>query len=63
MPFPVPCVTEAERPKFPVLTDINLETATPMQKAAALARDSEAIDRFAQAVDALFLKCVQKGTS
>lgn len=62
MPYPVPCVTEAERPKFPDLTDINLDTATPMQKAAALARDAEAIDRYAQAVDALFQKCV-KGAS
>jgi hypothetical protein len=44
------------------MTQIDLATATLEQKAAALARDAEALDRYAAAVDALFLRCV-KGQS
>ena len=62
VPVPVPCVTEAEKPQMPSMTQIDLATATLEQKAAALARDAEALDRYAAAVDALFLRCV-KGQS
>jgi hypothetical protein len=52
VPVPVPCVTEAERPVLPEMTPIDLATATIDQKAAALARDAEALERYAVACSA-----------
>jgi hypothetical protein len=61
VPVPVPCVTEAERPVLPDMTAVDFATATIEQKTAALARDAEALDRYATAVDALFIRCIKGG--
>lgn len=66
VPKPVPCFTEAEQPRPPAPTAIDLATATTDQKAAALAADAEALANYARLVDALLLKClaiVQKGVT
>jgi hypothetical protein len=57
VPVPVPCFTEAERPVQPAPTPIDLDNATPSQKAAALAADSLADQLFMDAVEGLFLRC------
>jgi len=59
-PVPVPCFTEAERPVPPVPTPIDLDHATVDQMAAALAADSKLDELYAQAVDALYLKCLNR---
>lgn len=61
VPIPVPCFTEAERPVLPPPTPIDLEHATPSQKAAANAADDINETNFRALVDALFLKCVKPG--
>ena len=60
VPVPVPCFTEADRPKLPPPTAL-VDNATAEQKAAAVVADAEALARYAEAVDALFLKCVKTG--
>lgn len=60
VPIAVPCFTEAERPRLPDPSPINLDTATVDQMAAAIAADDLADQLFARAVDQLFILCQRR---
>ena len=57
IPTPVPCFTEAERPKPPEPTPIDLEHATVDQMAAAMAADDENQRLYLAALEALIIRC------
>jgi hypothetical protein len=57
---PVPCFTEAERPRLEPPTPIDLDTADVSQKAKALAADMENERLFAAEVDRLFEICMKR---
>lgn len=61
-PIAAPCFTEAERPVLAPPTPVDPETATTEQLAAAELADAEALRDYSRAVDALFIRCLQKGT-
>jgi len=54
---PVPCFTEAERPRLAPPTTVDIDRATVDQLAAALSADMENERLFTAAVDSLFMKC------
>lgn len=58
VPTPVPCFTEDQRPRLPMPTPINPETATTEQLAAAELADSLALLDYSERVDKLFLLCI-----
>lgn len=60
VPVPVPCIDEATRPRLPPPTPLAVN-ATAEQKAAAVVADAEALARYAESVDALFLRCIKLG--
>ncbi len=60
VPFAVPCMTDADRPRLPPPVALPSD-ATAEQKAAAIVADAEALARYADSVDALFLRCTKTG--
>ena len=60
VPVAVPCIDAATRPKMPQPVPL-AEGATAEQKAAAVVADAEALARYAETVDALFILCSKTG--
>lgn|SRR6185369_838222 len=61
VPVPVACIDPKDVPPLPVPTPIDVEHATPDQKAAAVAADAEAYQQYARFLGELLLKCSKTG--
>ena len=60
VPVSVPCFTEAERPVLLPRCEVP-EGATVDQLAACVVIDKMALEQYARAVDALFIRCMKGG--
>jgi hypothetical protein len=60
VPTPVPCFTDADRPRLPEQPRLP-DSATPDQRAAAVAAYQLEIAKYGEQVDALFMLCQSVG--